>query len=83
VEVVTMLQRRTAADAQVSVPGRARRLLWAMTTLNVMAASWMIAAGDWLDHQSRVSAVVTLGGHHLVVLWLAVGAFAILAVLAR
>ena len=47
-----------------------------------MAAAWMISAGDWLDHQSRVSAAVTLGGHHLVVLWLAGFAFAVLAVVA-
>jgi hypothetical protein len=61
---------------------RARRLLWALATLDVMAAAWMISAGDWLDHQSRVTAAVTLGGHHLVVLWLAVAGFLILAVVA-
>jgi hypothetical protein len=61
---------------------RARRLLWVIAMLDVMAATWMLTAGDWLDHQSRVSAVVTLGGHHLVVFWLAVLAFAILALLA-
>jgi hypothetical protein len=61
---------------------RARRVLWAITVLDVMAATWMHTAGDWLDHQSRVSAVITLGGHHRVVFWLAVLAFAILAVLA-
>jgi hypothetical protein len=61
---------------------RARRLLWALATLDVMAAAWMISAGDWLDHQSRVAAAVTLGGHHLVVLWLAVAGFLILAVVA-
>lgn len=47
-----------------------------------MAASWMIAAGDWLDRTNRVTSVITLGGHHLVVLWLAVLGFGILAVLA-
>jgi hypothetical protein len=57
-------------------------VLWALATLDVMAAVWTVSAGDWLDHQSRVSAAVTLGGHHLVVLWLAVAAFAILAVVA-
>jgi hypothetical protein len=82
VAVVTVLQRRPASGTEVPLPSRARRLLWAVATLDVMAAAWMISAGDWLDHQSRVSAVTTLGGHHLVVLWLAVLAFAILAVLA-
>ena len=47
-----------------------------------MAAAWMIAAGDWLDHANRVTSVITLGGHHLVVLWLALLGFGILATLA-
>jgi hypothetical protein len=79
-----MLQRYTDTKGthQVPLPIRGRRLLWVVATLDVMAASWMIAAGDWLDHHSRVSSVVTLGGHHVVVLWLAVIGFGILAVLA-
>lgn len=79
-----MLQRATESKSaqQVPLPIRARRLLWAVATLDVMAASWMIAAGDWLDRHSRVSSVITLGGHHLVVLWLAMIGFVILAVLA-
>lgn len=75
-----MLQQKP--DTQLSLPDRARRLPWALAGLDVMAAAWMISAGDWLDRQSRVSAVITLGGHHLVVLWLAVVGFGILAVLA-
>ena len=63
----------------VSPSPRAKRVLWALATLDVMAAVWMLTAGEWLDHRS---AVMTLGGHHLVVFWLAVLAFAILAVVA-
>ena len=74
-----MLQR---SPAPMSPTPRARRLLWAVTMLDVMAATWMLTAGDWLDHRSRVTAVVTLGGHHLVVFWLSVLSFAVLAVLA-
>lgn len=77
---MTMLQQKP--DTHVSLPDRARRLPWALAGLDVMAAAWMISAGDWLDRQSRVTAVITLGGHHLVVLWLAVLGFGILAVLA-
>jgi hypothetical protein len=79
-----MLQRSTESKSaqQIPLPIRARRLLWIVAMLDVMAASWMIAAGDWLDTYSRVTSVVTLGGHHLVVLWLALIGFAILAVLA-
>jgi hypothetical protein len=79
---MTVLQRYTEPDTQVTLSPRARGLLWAIAALNVMAASWMVTAGDWMDHQSRVSAVITLGGHHVVVLWLAVLGFGILAVLA-
>jgi len=61
---------------------RAQGRLWGLAGGDVMAASWMIAAGDWLDRTNRVTSVITLGGHHLVVLWLAVLGFAILAVLA-
>lgn len=49
---------------------------------DVGATSWMLAAGDWLDQQSRVTAAITLGGHHLVVMWLAIIGFVMLAVLA-
>lgn len=73
-----MLQR----DPRVSLPDRARRLPWVLAGIDVMAAAWMIAAGDWLDQASRVTSVITLGGHHLVVLWLAMLGFGILAVLA-
>ncbi len=75
-----MLQQKP--DTQLSLPDRARRLPWALAGLDVMAASWMVSAGDWLDRASRVTSVITLGGHHLVVLWLAVLGFGILAVLA-
>ncbi len=75
-----MLQQKP--DTQLSLPDRARRLSWALAGLDVMAASWMVSAGDWLDRASRVTSVITLGGHHLVVLWLAVLGFGILAVLA-
>ena len=58
------------------IPGRYQVALWALVALDVMVVAWMLAAGEWLD--SRMS-VVTLGGHHLVVLWLAVSGFALLA----
>jgi hypothetical protein len=58
------------------IPGRYQLVLWALVALDVMVVAWMLAAGEWLD--GRMS-VVTLGGHHLVVLWLAVAGFALLA----
>jgi hypothetical protein len=42
----------------------------------------MISIGDWLDKTSRVTAVLTLGGRHLVVLIMALVGFLMLAVAA-
>lgn len=64
------------------IPDKARLLLWALMIVDVMAAAWMLSAGEWLDRASAITAVVTLGGHHLLVLWLAVVGFATLAVVA-
>jgi hypothetical protein len=57
------------------VSGRSQLLLWVLMALDVTAVAWMLSAGDWLD---RAVPAVTLGGHHLVVLWLAVVGFALL-----
>lgn len=62
--------------APVAIPGRAQLVLWALVVADVMAVAWMLSAGEWLD---RSASVVTLGGHHVVVLWLAVAGFASLA----
>lgn len=65
-----------------AVPPNARRVLWGALPLNVMAVAWMVSAGEWLDTFSPVTSVVTLGGHHLLVLWFAVVGFVALTVLA-
>src|SRR5947199_233109 len=59
-----------------SPPGWIQLLLWVLAALDVMVVAWMLSAGDWLD---RTAPVVTLGGHHVVVLWLAVAGFVLLA----
>src|SRR5690348_7857454 len=58
------------------IAGRHQLVLWALMALDVMVVAWMLAAGEWLD---RAMSVVTLGGHHLVVLWIAIYGFALLA----
>jgi hypothetical protein len=63
----------------MTVPGKFQLVLWALAVLDVMVVAWMLSAGDWLD---ATTPVVTLGGHHLVVLWLAIAGFALLAVMA-
>jgi hypothetical protein len=82
VDVVIMIPTRSS-DGSTAVPvllsDRARLLLWSLAMADVMTVAWMLSAGEWLDRASPVTAVVTLRGHHLVVLWLAVAGFAILA----
>lgn len=82
-EVVTVLQKAPPGEvaAAVPIPDKVRLLLWSLAIVDVMNVAWMLSAGDWLDRFSRVTAVVTIGGHHLVVLWLAVVGFATLALL--
>jgi hypothetical protein len=58
------------------IRGRYQLVLWVLAALDVMVVAWMLAAGEWLD---GTMSVVTLGGHHLVVMWLAVSGFALLA----
>jgi hypothetical protein len=67
-----MFQKVGESSTQNPMPTGSRRWLWTLTTLDVMAVAWMLAAGDWFDTTSPVTSVVTLGGHHTVVLWLAV-----------
>ena len=79
VAVVTVLHQQI--DLQTTSV-RTRRVLWLLLLANPMVAIWMATAGGWLDRASPVTAVVTLGGHHQVVLWLAGAGFASLALLA-
>jgi hypothetical protein len=50
--------------------------------LDAMVLVWMIAMGEWLDSTSRLTSVITLGGHHRIVLGIALAGFLLLAVLA-
>jgi len=70
--VVTVLRK---APSNVPLPSRFQWMLWALVVSDVMVVGWMLSAGDWLD---RNTPVVTLGGHHGVVLWLAVAGFLLL-----
>lgn len=73
-----MLRKVGEPNTRTPMPAGSRRWLWTLALLDVMAVSWMLAAGDWFDTTSRVSSVVTLGGHHRVVLWLAATGLALL-----
>lgn len=77
-----MLRKVREPRARNPVPPGSRRWLWTLALLDVMAVAWMLAAGEWFDTTSRATSVVTLGGHHLVVLWLAVAGLTIFGVTA-
>jgi hypothetical protein len=76
-----VLSELPEAGVGYPLPAGWRRILWAVATFDVMAVAWMLSAGDVLD-RSRLTSVITLGGHHLVVLYLAMVGFAALAGLA-
>jgi hypothetical protein len=67
---------------RVSLSRRRRRRLWTVAVLDMTAVAWMIAIGNWLDDTSRLTAVITLGGHHMVVLIMALAGFLMLAIAA-
>ena len=56
--------------------------LWWLTLLDAVAVAWMVAAGGWVDQHGGELTVVTLGGHHEVVIGLAVVSFLLLAAVA-
>ena len=58
---------------------RTARRLWMVSALDMVVVAWMIAVGTWLDQTSSLTAVITLGGHHLFVLIMALVGFLILA----
>src|SRR5690242_14719850 len=69
-------------EMRSSIPDKARVVLWALAISDVMVFAWMLSAGDWLDRASSLTAVVTLGGNHLLVLWLAAAGFILMGTMA-
>jgi hypothetical protein len=71
--------RRPPERTPMRLSKRTARRLWLVTALNMVAIAWMIAVGTWLDHTSKLTRVITLGGHHLLVLIMASVGFLVLA----
>jgi hypothetical protein len=63
----------------VKLSKRTARRLWILAALDMVAVAWMIAVGNWLDQTSGLTAVITLGGHHVLVLIMALAGFLMLA----
>jgi hypothetical protein len=76
VAVVTVLDRFRSPI--VGAPARRSRCWWGLAALDGGLAAWMMAAGPWFDRTSALTSVVTLGGHHRIVLWSAVLALTVL-----
>jgi hypothetical protein len=64
------------------VPGSIARVLPILAVLDMVLFAWMVAAGSWFDETSRLTATITLGGRHELVMILALTAFSMLAGLA-
>jgi hypothetical protein len=77
-----MLRKAVRPHDQRPVPPLTRAVLWTLCTLDVMVLVWMSTVGEWLDSASPITAVITLGGHHRVVLGVALAGFLVLAALA-
>jgi hypothetical protein len=81
--VVTMLRQTQRRPTKITLSEPNVRRLWIVPVLDMAAVAWMIAAGDWLDQRtSRFAQVITLGGHHWLVLILAAAGFLMFAGLA-
>ena len=76
-----LLRARAPSPPPITIPGRVGRSLWILAGLDIVTVAWMISAGAWLDEASDITAVVTLGGHHRLVLGLALLGFVVLAAL--
>jgi hypothetical protein len=81
--VVTMLRQTRQRPTKITLSEPNARWLWIVPVLDMMGIAWMLAAGDWLDQSSsRFAEVITLGGHHWLVLILAAAGFLMFAGLA-
>jgi len=72
----------TPQPSRMELSARTARRLWIVAMLDMITVAWMIAAGNWFDQTSKITAVITLGGHHRLVTIIALTGFAALAGLA-
>jgi hypothetical protein len=74
-----MLLRRRPETTPIKLSKRTARRLWIIAALDMVTVAWMLAVGNWLDKTSKLTAVITLGGHYLLVLIMALVGFLMLA----
>jgi hypothetical protein len=56
-----------------------RKWLCGIGIADIASVAWMLGIGEWLDETSKLTAVMTFGGNHLLVLILALIGFLTLA----
>jgi hypothetical protein len=79
----TEVQRSGALrEVGAQVSSRPSILYWFLMVSDLAAAIWMYTVGPWLDHSSKFTRTGTLGGHHLLLLIIALTGFLMLAALA-
>ncbi len=79
----TGIERSTALrQVGAQVASRPSILCWFLMVSDLATVIWMYTLGSWLDNASRFTATTTLGGHHIILLIIALIGFLMLAVLA-
>lgn len=64
------------------VASRPTTIYWFLMVSDLATAIWMYTVGSWLDTTSKFTATGTLGGHHVLLLIVALTGFLMLAALA-
>ncbi len=64
------------------VASRPTTIYWFLMVSDLATAIWMYTVGSWLDTTSKFTATGTLGGHHILLLIVALTGFLMLAALA-
>jgi hypothetical protein len=83
---LTLVNRPPESSEQSDDPKplseRTRKKLWMLLVLDIVAVPWMLTFGSWFDETSKLTSVATFGGHHGLVLALAILGFVMLTGLA-
>jgi hypothetical protein len=80
--VVTVQQFAQLIPVRTSVMPQVASRLWLLLAANIAAFLWTATLGSWFDHTSRLTSIVTLGGHHVLVMIFSCSAAVVLAALA-
>lgn len=77
-----MFRARPGSTQENALPATTCGISWTAFVLDVAAVVWTTRMGGWLDTANPLLSMITLGGHHRIVLGLALAGLLMLAVLA-